>query len=731
MTRRYLAFVLALALSTPALAQASAPSQTTTRPSRQTGSAPFANWKQIPVPPLPPFHPQEPRRVQLANGMVIFLQEDHELPLIDGTANIRGGSRDEPAAKTGMLDIYGDVWRTGGTTDKTGDQLDDFLEARAAKVETGSGADSTSISFSSLKQDFEPVFAVFLDLLRNPAFRQDKLDLEKTQFNSAISRRNDDIADIVGRESAKLAYGPDNPYARVAEYDTIAAVTRDDLVKWHEAHVHPNNIIFGISGDFDSAQMEARLRQAFDSWPKGETPPEVKVEFQEPKPGIYFISKEDVNQSAIRQVALGITRRNPDYYAIRVMNQVLGGGFFSRLVRIIRTEKGLAYDVGGGVGAGWDHPGIFELAMGTKSATTVESVQALTDVLKDLIAHPATDDEIRHAKDAILNAFVFNFDSKRKVLGERMLYEFYGYPPDFLEQFRAGIEKVTTTDVDRVAHKYVHPEQFATLVVGNASEFDKPLTTLGAVKTIDITIPPPGGMKAEHAEKNPGPTTPAALSLMSKVQNFLGPEAKLQEVKGIWLKSDTTAATPQGEMNMQVQSTMVYPDHSRSEVQAAQFPAPLTMISTPTGGFMSMEGQGSRPMPGQQNSERQASIKRDIIFLVQHAADPQFVFALDGTEKIDNLDAQAIDISSDGVEVRWYVDPQSGRILRSAFNTIGQQGPVRRTVDYSDWRDVAGIKIPFKRVISDNGQPSGSDVVQEFKLNPTVDAKAFHQPETH
>src|SRR6266852_1853913 len=176
-------------------------------------------WDQIKIAPLPDFHPQVPKRIVMPNGMVIFLQEDHELPLIDGVARIRGGSRSEPATKIGLVDLYGEVWRTGGTKTQTGDQLDDYLEIRAAKVETSGNADSTSISFSCLKGDLGDVFKVFDELLRAPEFRDDKLDLAQKEYFDAISRRNDDVSDIAQRESAKLAYGPQNPYARVAEYN--------------------------------------------------------------------------------------------------------------------------------------------------------------------------------------------------------------------------------------------------------------------------------------------------------------------------------------------------------------------------------------------------------------------------------------------------------------------------------------------------------------------------------
>jgi zinc protease len=470
-------------------------------PAAQPPAGAITSWKQIPVPPLRPFRPQEPRRLQLANGMVIFFQEDHELPLIDGTIRIRGGSRDEPADKTGLAEIYGEVWRTGGTRSRTGDQLDDFLESRAARVDTGASQDSTFLSWSSLKQDFDHVLPVILDLLESPEFREDKVELAKAQVASLISRRNDDMDDIARRESVKLAYGADNPYARSPEYSTVAAVTRDDLLDWHRRMVSPNNMIVGITGDFDSAAMEAKLRAAFDGLPRGEPFQQQKISFQAPAPGIYFVEKDDVNQSAISIVDLGIDRRNPDYYAIQVMNELFGGGFSSRLFSNIRTRQGLAYDVGGGIGTAFDHPGIVRFAMGTKSATTAAAIEALRRQIAELVKGGVSQREVRKAKDAILNSFIFEFDSKEKVLAESMRYEFYGYPLDFLERYRAAIDKVTPADVDRVARKYLHPDRLAVLVVGNPKDFDRNLTTFGKVTPVDISIPPkkPGDVKGANS----------------------------------------------------------------------------------------------------------------------------------------------------------------------------------------------------------------------------------------
>jgi zinc protease len=448
------------------------------------------SWQQIPIPKLPPFNPPSPKRIEI-NGMVVFLQEDHELPLIDGVMRIRGGARDVPAGKTGLIDVYGEAWRTGGTKTQTGDQLDDYLEQRAAKVETGGAGDSTTISFSCLKEDFDDVFRVFDDLLKNPEFRADKIEIAQKGLYDAISRRNDDPSQIASREAAKLVYGVNSPYARDPEYATVAAVTRQDLIDWHARTVSPNNIIFGIVGDFDSAKMEARLREAYGSWAKGMAFKEAEVKPDPAKPAYYLVEKTDVNQSTVQMLGLGITRRNPDYYAITVFNDAFGGGFSSRLLNDIRTTRGLAYGVGGGIGASWDHDGILRLELSTKSATTFEAIKALDEEIGGLATNPLTDEDIRRAKDNILNSFIFRFDSPAKVLQEKMSYEFYGYPLDFLETFQKRVEQVTKDDVAKVAAKYLHRNQMSLLVVGNPAEFDKPLASLGTANKIDISIPPP------------------------------------------------------------------------------------------------------------------------------------------------------------------------------------------------------------------------------------------------
>ncbi|MGD0097691.1 MAG: pitrilysin family protein [Terracidiphilus sp.] len=449
-------------------------------------------WEKIPTPTLHEFKPQQPKRVELANGIVLFLQEDHELPFISGSVTIPGGSRDEDPAKAGLVSLYGQAWRTSGTAKMNGDALDDLLEAKAAHIETAGDDDSTALSWDSLKADADQVFSLAMDLLLHPQFSAEKLELAQQQEATGIVRRNDDEGEIAQRESAKLVYGANSPYTRQPELATIGAVTVDDLKAWHD-HTIGGKLIVSVNGDFDPAAMEAKLRFAFEGLPPVKAMPARHDQFSDPKASVSFIEKSDVNQSNIEIMGLGTDRHNPDVPALSVMNEILGGGFASRLFQKIRTERGLAYAVGGGYGYSWDHPATFHVMVLTKSASTVDATKLAMEEIAGLTTKPFTEEELARAKDNILNSFLFRYDTKEKVLAERVRLEFYGYPADYLENYKTALEKVTVADLDRVAKKYIHPDKLAVLVVGKEADIKPGLDELkmGTVQKVDITIPMP------------------------------------------------------------------------------------------------------------------------------------------------------------------------------------------------------------------------------------------------
>jgi predicted Zn-dependent peptidase len=439
-------------------------------------------------PPLNPIKMPKVESVELGNGLELFLVEDHNYPTIDMRAMVRLGSVFESASQIGLASITGRVLRTGGTTSMTGDQIDKELETMAAYVSTGIGLTSGYITVSVLKEDIDRALEILADILMNPAFQEDKINLAKIREKTAISRRNDEVGQITYREFQKLIYGKDSPYARHPEYATIEAITRQDIVDFYNKYFFPNNTIMAVWGDFGPKDMVAKIKKALGKWKAAKVevpaPPEVSYQY---KYTINYINKPDVNQSNIMLGHIGGLRNNPDYPALSVMNNILS---WDRMYKKIRTDEGLAYDVWGYYGANYQVPGVFRCEAQTKSESTVYALELMLKELKRIREEEVSGAELARAKDEYLNSFVFNFDSRAKIVNRLMIYAFFGYPLDFMDKVKEGVEKVTQKDVLRVAKKYIRPDKVQILVVGKKEDFDKPLATLGEVNVIDIKIPP-------------------------------------------------------------------------------------------------------------------------------------------------------------------------------------------------------------------------------------------------
>jgi len=452
---------------------------------------PVPSVENLTYPPLKPIQIPSVASYTLPNGIRLYLLEDHELPVISGVARVRTGNLFDPPDKVGLADVTGTVLRSGGTASKTGDELDEQLENIAASVESNIGETSGSLSFSVLKENTDEVLGVFKAVLTSPAFRQDKIDLIKSQLRSAISRRNDDPHAVAQREFTNIVYGRDTPYGWQMEYATVDRITRDDVVAFYKRYFFPANIMLAVWGDFSIADMKARLERLFADWTieQPKVPPFPPVR-EAPAPGIFVASKADVTQTNFVIGHLGGELRDKDYPALGVMADILGGSFGSRLFQRVRTRLGLAYSIGANWAANYDHPGLFEISGSTKSGTTTETIKAVKEEIERIRAAEVSDAELETAKQTVLNSLVFAFDTRAKTLGRLLTYEYYGYPRDFIERYQKALAAVTKADVLRVAREHLKPSGLTIVAVGNPQDFGTPLATLGGpVTSIDLTIP--------------------------------------------------------------------------------------------------------------------------------------------------------------------------------------------------------------------------------------------------
>ncbi len=675
-------------------------------------------------PPLNQPQPPVPERIELDNGMIVYLLEDHELPIIDIAVRIRTGSIYEPADKVGLADMTGTVMRTGGTVSRTGDELDEILESLAASVEVGIGQDSGSASMSVLKEDLDTGLSILADVLMNPAFREDKLELAKVQHRSAIARRNDDARSITTREFRKLIYGADSPYARTTEYDTINSITREDLVDFHQKYFRPNNIILGVLGDFDSEELLAKIKTIFREWEPGDILFPEKPEVPETTRTIALVIKEDVNQTNIRMGHKGWLRKNEDYPALVVMSQILGIGFSSRLVKSIRVEKGLAYSVGNNYGAGYDVPGVFLIACGTKSGSTVTAIEAIFEEVERMRTEEVTDEELKLAIDGFMNSSVFDYDTRSEILSRALRYEYYGYPQDFVEQLMAGIRKVTKADVKRVAERYLQPDKFALIAVGKPNDFDKPLNTLGEVTEIDITIPQPSAEPISEAE---GEDIARARSILADVTEAYGGLESLQSVRTIVTKGQLTVDTPGGMMQMAIRQSYVYPDKLRLDMTIQDMGMEISQISDGQSAWM-VTPQGVQSLPESQADEFKKGWFRDSIYLLTHLASDELSVQYMGTEEQDGKKLDVILVrNSIGYSVKLFIDPETKSIVKKTYRTLSEEGPVDAEELIDDFRDVSGIRSGFRTVIYRNGKRAAEVTLSEFTINAEVDESLFEK----
>ncbi len=461
------------------------------QPPKPAAAVPPASWKDLKFPPLREIQLPKLDEPTLPNGMKVYLLENHELPLVRGSALVRTGNLFDPKDKVGLASVTGETIRSGGTSKLSGDQIDVQLENIAADVESEIGEGSGSVSFSTLKERTDEVMAIFHDVLTDPAFRADKIELWKTQNNSAIERRNDEPMGITAREYTNIVYGRNNSYGWMMEHASVNKITRDDVVAFYKRYYFPANIILTVQGDFSAPEMKAKIEKLFGTWTYTQpaVPAFPKVDNQA-KPGIYLATKSDVTQSSFALGHLGGMASDKDNPALQVMASILGGGFHSRLFRQVRSKLGYAYDVGAGWAAYFDHPGVFEIEGSTKSPTTIDTLKAVDVEVRKMRSEEVTDKELKSAKDTVLNGFIFHFDTPSKTLNRLVRYRYFGYPDDFIFQYQKAIGQVTRADVLRVAKQYLDPSKFVVVVTGNPKDFGTSLNTLELpVTNIDLTIP--------------------------------------------------------------------------------------------------------------------------------------------------------------------------------------------------------------------------------------------------
>ena len=671
----------------------------------QRGPARAPSPYDLKYPPLRPIELPKAASFTLSNGMKLLLLEEHDVPVIRGEARIRTGNVFDPADKIGLATLTGIVLRTGGTRQMKGDELDRKLEDMAANVESSIGETDGRVSFFSLAANSSEALALFHDVLTEPVFRADQIELGKIQVRGMIAKRNEDAANVAEREFHNLVYGQNTPYGWNIGYEPLDRIHRSDLQAFYKRYYFPKNIVLAISGDFDAAKMKDQVEQLFGAW-KAEQPP--VTEFPKvaatPRPGVYLAKNTDLEQPQFVMGHLGGLMSDKDYAPLTVMATILGGSSTSRLATQVKGRTGDVFTISAQWSGGLEMPGLFEITGMLKPVPTVPTLKAIIQEVDRLRTGDVSEEEVRAAKDRALSSLIFSADTDKKILASTLNLAYAGYPVDFPREHQKVLAAVTRADVQRVAKAYLRPADFTIVVVGNPNDFVPGLETMGPVQELDLTIPEP---KAQ-----PAPTDTASIEqgkqILARLQQAMGGADKMALVKDYTVIRDVHFSAQAGGADTVETEKWMSPSHIREESQNS---AGSNALYCDGHSGWTARGRSSNALRGPQLKAVQDDAFRSYFALLLSDR-------IEG-RTVNALDSDLVEITSaDGQAVQVAVDPATGLPLQFSYQAPAPSGPpvlVQET--FTKFGEAGGLKVPLETSIKRNGTNFADTVVKEFKVN--------------
>ena len=444
------------------------------------------------------FDPPDPKafRTALSQGMTAYIQEDHSLPIVEMRAIIHFGNLYVSKDKAGLGGVMGGTLIKGGTKTREGSAIEERIEFLGGSLSFGVGERTASLSLFVLSKDLDEGLSLFFDVLMNPEFREESLNITKGRMIEDLKQANDSPGLVLAREFDSILYG-DHPLTNRPTKKTIESVSGEDLKAIHAQYFFPQNIMIAAAGDFDKNALKAKIDKAISQWKnKSISIPGFVKKFSDVEPGVYFAQKK-INQGYVSIGHLGIEDTNPDYFAVQLMNFILGGGSFtSRITTKVRSDEGLAYNTGSRFQYRWGFPGIFAGYVQTKSATVGYAISLILKEFERIRTEPVTDEEMETAVNYYIESFSSNFTSPIATMSSFISLEMEKKPMDYYKTYRDKVRTITKEKVMEVAQKYIKPEKMAIVVVGDwepcnkgSDKFLGPLEKLGKVHMLTLKDP--------------------------------------------------------------------------------------------------------------------------------------------------------------------------------------------------------------------------------------------------
>jgi zinc protease len=697
---------------------------------------------------FPEYHHQT-----LPNGLQVVAVLHHEQPVVSMRMVVRAGGALDPKGKHGVAELTAALL-TQGAGGRTAKELNDAVDFIGGAMGANAGNDIGLINVVVMKDSFDVGMGLMSDLARRPTFADEEIERQRQQMLSALQVSFEDpefIADAVFR---RLVYGF-HPYGmpQSGTPETIAGITRDDIVAFHRRHFAPNNSILAVVGDVTADEAFAAAKKVFGDWPRVDVPTDKFVAPPEPTRRVVVINKPDAVQTEVRVGHIGVRRDHPDYMALNLAVRILGGEGANRLHQVLRTERGLTY----GASADMDtlrEGGAFEASTNTRSEATGEALRLMVDEFWRLQRERVGERELAEAKAYLAGSFPLTIETPDAIATQVLNVLFYGLPVEQLQSFRQRVNAVTTDDIERVARLYLRPDRLSIVLVGNASAFANQLRGLGFgtfetiemrnldLAAIDFKKTATGRVGQAGPFRGPGrvgrvayteqqativPTEgESAKALLDFAIAGKGGLDTLRRVKSIRAVTDAEMSTPSGSIAGQTTTYLQYPNLVRVETKLPD----TSLIQVYDGAHAWVRDRsGTHDVPAPMLRDLEAGLKRDTVALLVAAADGQVrARLLPDVQDEQGRRHRVLELSSSDLDpLVLYIDPETGLVLKQAYVAGAAGQPLVEEI-FSDYKLVDGLQVAFTAKVRRGGAPVLDRRVKDITINAPLDPALFKRP---
>ena len=689
----------------------------------------------------------------LGNGLQVIAVSHHEQPVVSLRLIVRAGAAQDPENRPGVASLAATLLDQGTTT-KSAEQIADAIDSIGGALGTGAGSDLTFINAVVMKDSLGFGLDLVSDVAQHPAFAQEEIERQKQQMLSGLRVSYDDPEYLANMVFDRLVYGF-HPYGKpqTGTPGTLSAVGRDDLLAFHRKWFGANNAILAIVGDVAPEDAFAGAERAFGSWGRAEADAPKPSEPPPPTRRLVVIDKPGAVQTEIRVGHIGIPRKSADYMALDLAVKILGGEGANRLHRVLRTERGLTYGASADMN-GLKQAGDIVAETNTRSETTGETLRLIVDEYWKLIRDRVSERELSGAQDYLTGAFPLTIETPSQIALQILNAVFYGLDLNELQTYRERVNAVSVEDIQRVARNYMHPDRLTIVLVGDASSFVNQLAGAGfdrferipaaeldlfaadlrrkpaapamggAVKPMAYRTTENGG-GASHETTGLGAAASSradsARALLNKVIDARGGLDRLKSIRTVRAEAVATVEVAGEGRTIPTTTSIEYPNRYRVDAETAA--GPLVQVYA-DGHYWVRDARGVTEAPPQVREEIKGSIQRDIVPLLLRAAAGAVRVAEAGTAK--SSEAALSFRADDMAPVTLVVNRSSGLVVRQQYMPAGAEGLA--TDEYSDYRVVDGLQVPFKAVVRRPGAPVLERVIKTIEYNVTLPAGLFTRP---